>query len=810
MERKRNRKMIAVWIALLSCCAHGSFGQNDNDWKTDIQHLKMVASVLFIGVSPNDFDQKLADYFLRTKGYRVGLLSLTRGENTDIDSLAYSLEGVQRGIYHVNKAVARINKDYSDLYFTRAYDFLSNGKEDSAYIFEKCWDPKTIYGDLVWQIRTFRPDVILFPASRSLTRQGKRFYALQMIKDAIRVAADSSYFKEQFDASRYPWKAFRVLALDDPNGHGRLTMNDSLYVQYDLVEGDLPRVTVMDGIDTSWNRIYEGADNGQDIRYLDSIVPLHVSKKQGAQILLALKSRFDTSGFRNDFWKNYKENQLTTLLMKYAGIQVSIDFEQPLLVLGKPYRYTIRYAGDTSIFKLNSIQFGRFDTSFKQPPSNITITKRLTFSNKETPYQPYWMAAAMSTPGMYQLANQEDLNSPTNYNFFQGSFACRITGLQEKISVPAYYTKPKDSVPEMPVVTLPGFVNIAPAVVLPHLLPYKSTERIFVQLQSNFKEAQVPITINIYRKGLMLSNSSGFKSGHTRLNLATKDTIADLGNGGSLNWYFDIDHRVLDTLDGDLAAEIWLGKDNQKLKINSSLVHIYLPGLPDINYHYQPKIALLGKNTFVAYPKGTVGILVDSSMEPTVELTKMALTSLHIPYKTLYATNATSLDSLSQYHHVVLGTSVGWEKNFLLGQYVQKGGTLVVVPIRSDSLPLFVKDSTTLTRYNLVAQSTLAIETKDSCQLLSFPNKIIPNEYPSEGMVSTINWDIHNLKQNYELPVTYHNAKDTIVPLVQFQYGKGKVVLNGFAVDAAALENPFVYKLWANILDSTSVKPVAN
>ena len=715
---------------------------------------------MFIGVTPHDFDERLVQQFLRKDLYRVGFLSLTRGENSDIDSIVYPLQGVQRGIYHVNKAIAKIGKDYNALYFTRAYDFLSDDKEDSTAVFEKLWDRESIIGDIVWDIRTFRPDVVVFPSYTHLPKQGKRYFALQMIKDAIRTAGDSTCFEEQFEDNRYTWKALLVLALDTVYGAYSLPVNDSLSIRYDLVSGTKSKKNIMENVDTGWHRIYENLDDGRYERYLDSISHINVPQQQ-TQALLTLRNRLDSANFKDYFWRMYKDDQLNALLLKYVGIKVSVDFDQPFLVLGKPYSYTVHYEGDTSFFKLAFIQFGRFDSSFKKAPSILTISKQFTFPSKGTVYQSYWMAAAMSTPGMYEIGSRDNLNNPTNFNIFSASFGFLVNGHSYKYFIPAYYTKTQDSVKEMPMVTLPGFVNIAPGIILIHLDPTVKTQQIFVQLQSNFMEKQVPVNVNLLRKGLVVKRGRAFTGGRQKLVLATKDTMVDLANGKVVSRTFAIPQKQLDSLDGTIGAECWIGKQPDGLRINSGLVHIAIPNMPDVDYHYQPGIALISKDTFTVRQKAPVGLLTDSSDTPSFELVKIVLQSLHASFKTIDVRNNRYRDSLAQYSQLVLAAPIGKSNDSIISRrYVVNGGKLIVLPFRNDSLPTFIQDSIGAKRYNLIAgQAGLSMSIKDSVPVCAYPNKIVAGQFPENGVISTVDWQADRLKQTYTVPVRYKIKK---------------------------------------------------
>ncbi len=803
MKNNRFVRQVLLLLLVLQSLYLYSRAQMDNQWSEDIRKLKASASIMFIGVSPEDYNKQQTQYFLKKDLYRVGFLSLTRGENSDIDSLANALQGVQRGIYNVNKSITKISQYYSDLYFTRAYDFLSNEREDSASIFEKLWDLQSIIGDVVWNIRTFRPDVIVFPSYSHLPKKGKRFYSLQMIKDAIRIAGDSTFFKEQFDDNRYPWKAALVIMSDSLHGKYSLKITDSLHLQYDIVSGHLPKNSMMENVQQTWHRIYQGLDSDFFQKYLDSIQLLNLSQKQQASALLNLRNRLDTASFRDSYWRMYKDDQLNEMILKYAGIKASVNFSQPFLVLGKPYSYTIHYEGDTSIAKLNYVKFGRFDTTFDNFTGMLSIEKQFTFDSKETPYQPYWMTATMSTPGMYEIGSRNNLNSPTNYNPFSCSFIFLMNGTRYKYFIPAYFIKPTDSVKETPVITIPGFSDIAPGIILPHLNANRKSEKVFVRLQPNFTQKQVPITINLVRKGLLIKRGKDFSGGNKKLVLQTKDSIADLVNGKGLFWTFDISQKVLDSLDGDIGAEIWIGREPHKLKINSSLMHIPLAGMQDIDYHYQPGIGLLNKDTFTVQQKKTIALLTDSSNILALENVKMILGSLHADYKMVNVNTIGWEDSLQQFGQLLLSSSFAKEKDSAISQYTENGGTLIVLPFSNDSLPSFVGDSISVQKNNLLLpQADVFVDIEDSLPLFSFPNKIRIDQFPENGTISTINWNLSNLKQSNIIPIQYKTRQsDSITPLIGFRYGKGRIILNAFFMDAASLEQPFTYKLWANLLN---------
>lgn len=796
MKTRNHLRWIIVLLILLS---QYSFAQNNADWKNDMARLKTAGSVLFIGVSPEDYNKPLVTYLLH-QNYRVGFLSLTRGENSDIDSVAFPLAGIQRGIYHVNKAIAQLDKSYSDLYFTRAYDFFSDGREDSIAVFGKLWSERDILGDIVWTIRGYEPDAIIFPSEQYLGKKGKRFYALQMIRTAIKMASDSDYFKEQFDDSRYAWIAKRVIALDAIHGSKNINLQNFGNLRYDIVAGQQPKNTLLDDVDVTWKRIYSNLDNGYFSKYLDSIKDLQLDRAEQLSILLDLRTRVYAASFWNQNWRVYKDRQLDQLLLQSSGVKFSIDFLQPFLVLGKPYRYKIQYMGDTSLIQLSSIKFGRFDTLFQNFPAHFSVEKQYDFAKNETSYQPYWLASPMVTSGMYAIASRDELDNPTNSNPFVASMNVLIKGLRFKFFQPAYFTKNADSIKEMPIITLPGFANIAPNVILTHLQKQgKRDENVFAQLQPNFSGKSIPVRINIIQKGTSVRVGKEPVNVNTKATLLSKDTIVDLENGKPINWIFSLSQKALDSLEEGLGVEIWLGKEPNKLKINSSLVHIPMNGLPDIDYHYQPRLTILNKDTFRVNQRGKLLVLTDSNNYITLANIKMLLNSLHTDFASLDLSTKGLKDRLPQYRHVLLAGPIHLIDDSAITTYVSNGGNLILLPFNKDRLPRFIQDSVLAIPSNLFILDNASINVDDTVRLFTYPNRIPPLQYPSAGIVATYNWTDSLLHQATQV-LKYNVKGHAYIPILYYRYGKGSVVLNSLIVDDNMLTKPFIYKLLANII----------
>src|ERR1700759_387886 len=121
-----------------------------------LDRLATTGSVMMIGAHPDDENTALLAYFARGRHMRTAYLSLTRGEGGQ--NLIGSEQGDELGIIRTQELLAARRIDGGEQFFTRAIDFgFSKTAEET---FTK-WPRDKVLGDVVWNIRRFRPDVIV-------------------------------------------------------------------------------------------------------------------------------------------------------------------------------------------------------------------------------------------------------------------------------------------------------------------------------------------------------------------------------------------------------------------------------------------------------------------------------------------------------------------------------------------------------------------------------------------------------------------------------------------------------------------------
>jgi len=132
--------------------------------QTALQKLNVLGSVLYIAAHPDDENTSALAYFSKGQYLRTAYLSLTRGDGGQ--NLIGPEKGAEIGIIRTQELLAARRIDGGEQYFTRAIDYGYSKTLDETLSF---WGKEAVLGDIVWIIRTFRPDIIItrFPVESS-------------------------------------------------------------------------------------------------------------------------------------------------------------------------------------------------------------------------------------------------------------------------------------------------------------------------------------------------------------------------------------------------------------------------------------------------------------------------------------------------------------------------------------------------------------------------------------------------------------------------------------------------------------------
>src|SRR5690242_12799808 len=184
-----------------------------------LHRVNELGTVLMIAAHPDDGRTALLAYLARGRHLRTAYLSLTRGEGGQ--NLIGPEQGDELGIIRTQELLASRRIDGAEQYFTRAIDF---GFSKTAAEALTKWPRDQVLGDVVWNIRRFRPDVIIL-CFTGTPRDGHGHHQASAIlgKEAFSIAADPTRFPEQL-AYVQPWQPkrlmqnpFGVVQADDKN-----------------------------------------------------------------------------------------------------------------------------------------------------------------------------------------------------------------------------------------------------------------------------------------------------------------------------------------------------------------------------------------------------------------------------------------------------------------------------------------------------------------------------------------------------------------------------------------------------------------
>jgi LmbE family N-acetylglucosaminyl deacetylase len=166
-----------------------------------LRRMDGVKRVLMIGAHPDDENTTVLAQLSRGMGVETAYLSLTRGEGGQ-NLLGPELwDGL--GIIRTGELEAARRLDGGRQYFTRAFDYGFSKTADEAFRF---WPREELVADVVWVIRTFRPQVVISVFSGTpQDGHGHHQAAGLVAREAFDAAGDPKRFPEQLAQGIEPW-----------------------------------------------------------------------------------------------------------------------------------------------------------------------------------------------------------------------------------------------------------------------------------------------------------------------------------------------------------------------------------------------------------------------------------------------------------------------------------------------------------------------------------------------------------------------------------------------------------------------------
>ncbi len=405
----------------------------------ELRSFGTMGTVLHVGAHPDDENTQLITYLSLGRGYRVGYLSLTRGDGGQ-NELGRDFDE-KLGVARTQELLAARRLDHGRQFFTRAIDFgFSKSPEETL----RFWDRDQVLSDVVRVIRQFRPDVIVtrFPIPPGSGGHGHHTASAILAVEAFKLAGDPTAYPEQLAQSLTVWQPKRVvwnsfggssaggltgptvqmdIAGTDPvsgetfgtianrsrgmhktqglGGFSGRTATGPNMQDFMLLAG-LPggpawtntglaaasngASDLMDGIDLTWNRVPGGAEIGQ---LAEAALAQFKADDPAASVPALLAIRTKLAAVPTDPLVADKRAQLDRILQACLGLQVEATIEQAEVVPGE--KIAIKTAGAVLP---HSSSVPRYYVNGRRVAAVGDADKGIITIPTDTPLtQPYWL-----------------------------------------------------------------------------------------------------------------------------------------------------------------------------------------------------------------------------------------------------------------------------------------------------------------------------------------------------------------------------------------------------------------------------------
>ncbi|WP_440066449.1 PIG-L family deacetylase [Tenacibaculum discolor] len=789
-----------------------------------VQKLNFLGSALYIAAHPDDENTRLIAYLSNHEKARTGYLSLTRGDG------GQNLIGPEMrellGVIRTQELLAARGVDGGEQRFSRANDFGYSKHPDETL---KIWDKDKVLADVVWAIRTFKPDVIInrFNHRTPGTTHGHHTSSAMLSVEAFDLANDKTKYPEQLEYTN-TWKPNRLffntswwfygsqekfakadkskmLSFDIGTyyplkglsnnelasiassqhlcqGFGRLTTRGTQTEYVEFLKGDFPKdkKDIFSGINTTWNRVEGGGEIG-DILYdveqnFDFVNP---SKHLPA----LLKAYQKVQKLKSEHWKKVKTKELKEIIEACAGLYLEASAESSSA--------TPNSSVDIDFEVLNRSGVSMELSSIKILPENKKIVKDLDLANNEKKTftesilipevsysSPYWLEKPWGL-GMYTVESQQLRGKPETPRPIQVQFNLMIEN--ESISfvkpiVHRYSKRDKGEIYE-PFEVLPKVTTKLLNKVL--VFSSEKSQKVTVEVRSGAKNTNGKVALKAPNGWTVIPNEAKFS-------IAQKGDIQL------------IDFMVTPTQKESEGVLKAIAKVEEKN---------YDKELIEINYNHIPKQSVLlpsqakvvrmniKKNgTKIGYIQGSGDAIPESLQQIGYEVTELNVNEIN--------------GNLEQFDAVVVGIrayntikELQFKQKYLL-EYVKNGGNVIVQYNTNRGVDVQAPYNLQLSRDRVTDENANVTFLAKEHSILNYPNKITEADFDGwvqeRGLYFPNKWS-----KEYTPILSMHDkgesAKDG--SLLVAKYGKGNYIYTGlsfFRELPAGVSG--AYKLFANLL----------
>jgi LmbE family N-acetylglucosaminyl deacetylase len=794
----------------------------------DLQKLNFLGSVLYVAAHPDDENTTAISYFANTVKARTAYLSLTRGDGGQ-NIIGPELRELL-GVIRTNELLAARATDGGEQRFTRANDFGYSKHPDETLAI---WNKEEVLGDVVWAIRTFKPDVIInrFNHRTPGSTHGHHTSSAMLSVEAFDLASDTSKYKDQLEYTD-TWKPSRQFfntswwfygsrekfeAADKSNlvkvdvgtyypslglsnteisslsrsqhksqGFGNTGSRGSEDTYFELLRGEMPTNNdVFQGINTTWTRV----KGGKAIKtILDQVVADYDFTAPEKSIPELAKAYALVQELDDAHWKTIKSKELQDIITACAGIYLEAAANTGYATLGS--EVTLKLEAINRSMQSVMLNSAVITSSNQQLTANQKLINNIPLSTEATvtvddsfkDTSAYWLREE-GTLGMYRVDDPTMIGKPETPQQNTVRFNLTISGIPISIEKPIifkYNDRVKGEVYEP--------FKIVPAV------SSKLDSKVIIFAKAESKN--IPVTVTAHQDNFSGNVSLTAPSGWTITPKSVNVSIASKGTEQKV--IFSVTPPSTDS-EGDLTPVVTAGnKAYTKELVTIDYAHIPLQSLFLPNKAKIVRLDIERKGDYIGYIQGAGDAVPDNLAQIGYQVA-------------IIEPNTITPELLTQFDAVVVGIRAYnvvdemQAKQPLLLDYVKSGGTLIAqynTSGRWGDTKIGAPYEMQLSRDRVTDENSEVRILAENHPIMNFPNKLTQKDF--EGWTQERGLYFPNKWDAAYTPILSMNDKGETAKdgsLLVAPYGDGHYIYTGlsfFRELPAGVSG--AYKLFANML----------
>ena len=798
---------------------------NSNQVYEKIQKLNFLGTALYIAAHPDDENTRLIAYLSNHEKARTGYLSLTRGDGGQ--NLIGSEMRELLGVIRTQELLAARKVDGGEQRFSRANDFGYSKHPDETL---KIWNKKEVLADVVWAIRTFKPDVIInrFDHRTPGTTHGHHTSSAMLSMEAFDLANDKTKYasqlkntsiwqpqrlffntswwfygsQEKFDkadkskmlsfdiGAYYPLKGLSNNELASMassqhlcQGFGRLTTRGSQTEYVEFLKGDFPKnkKDIFSGINTTWNRVEGGKEIGAILYGIEKNFDFVNPSKHLDELMNAYQL---VQNLKDAHWKKIKTKELKQIIKACAGLYLEASANKSSTTPNSNFDVNFEVLNRSNqTIELSSITIIPFGKTISK---NIALTANLkknfkeNITLKDSDYSsPYWLENPWEL-GMYTVNNKKLIGNPESERPVSIAYNLLINSKSITFEIPIVHRFSKRDVGEIyePFEVLPKVTTRLKSKVI--IFSEAIAQKVILEVRSGAKNVSGFVSLNVPKNWVVSPKKAPFnieQKGDKQL-IDFEITPPKKQSEGILN--------AVATIDGK----------------------IYDKELVEINYNHIPKQSVLlasqakmvrlnikKRGDKIAYIQGSGDAVPES-------LRQIGYTVVEMNPKDINTNNLDSFDA------VVIGIrayntlpELQFKQKYLL-EYVKNGGNMIVQYNTNRRVAIKAPFTLELSRDRVTDENANVTFLVKNHAILNYPNKVTKADF--EGWVQERGLYFPNTWSKEYTPIlSMHDKGESAKKgsLLIAKYGKGNYIYTGLSFFR---ELPVgvsgAYKLFANML----------